>query len=333
MATSRDDVDELGSVTAARVALGVVGVQLPGSFGGGPPVRRQCDAVVRLERAGYPAAWTNEVVGKDALVQLGVLLAATRRMVFGTAIANVWVRPSATLGAAAGVLSQAYPGRFVLGLGGGYPEQAVSVEREFGSPVAVMRDYLAGVDGVSTTQSVVYPRLVAANGPRMLALAGEVADGALPAGLPAAFTAESRRALGPDKLLVVGVTVAVGDNTAARARGAATMLLGMAWFRRSLIRLGYTERDISQVNDRLVDDLVAHGDPAAITTAVRAHHDAGADHVIVMLPMGEDYEAGVDTLERLAPTLTALDPAAETSTDSGSGADTTTTADITTTEG
>ena len=307
MATSRDDVDEIGSVTAARVALGAVGMQLPGSFGGGPAIERQRDAVVRLERAGYRAAWTNEVVGKDALVQLGVLLAATRRMVFGTAVANVWVRPSATLGAAAGVLSQAYPGRFVLGLGGGYPEQAASVGREFGSPVAVMRDYLAGMDGVSTTPSVAYPRLVAANGPRMLALAGEVADGALPAGLPAAFTAEARRALGPDKLLVVGLTVSVGGD-GARARAAASALLGMAWFRRSLIRLGYTERDVSEVSDRLVDDLVAHGDPAAITTAVRAHHDAGADHVVVMLPMGQDYEAGVDTLERLAPTLTALDP-------------------------
>jgi len=253
MVTSRDDVDEIGSVTAARVALGAVGMQLPGSFGGGPAIERQRDAVVRLERAGYRAAWTNEVVGKDALVQLGVLLAATRRMVFGTAVANVWVRPSATLGAAAGVLSQVDPGRFVLGLGGGYPEQAASVGREFGNPVAVMRDYLAGVD--AATPSVVYPRLVGANGPRMLALAGEVAVGALPAGLPAAFTAEARRALGPDKLLFVGMTIAVGNDTAARAGAAVSMLLSMAWFRRSLVRLGYTERDVARVSDRLVDDL------------------------------------------------------------------------------
>jgi len=110
------------------------------------------------------------------------------------------------------------------------------------------------------------------------------------------------------------------------------MLLSMAWFRRSLNRLGYTERDVSEVSDRLVGDLVAHGDAAAIAAAVRAHRDAGADHVIVMLPVGGDYEAGVDTLERLAPTLTAVNPAAETRTDGGLGADTNTSADTTTTE-
>jgi len=320
MATQQNDVTEIGSVNAARVQLGAVGVQLPGSFGVGPSVGCQLDAVVRLERAGYRAAWTNEVVGKDALVQLSLLLAATQRIMFGTAVANVWVRPALTLGAAAALLSEAHPGRFVLGLGVGYPEQAANVGREFGSPVAVMRDYLAG----ATAPAVAYPRLVGANGPRMLALAGEVADEVLPAGLPAAFTAAARRALGPDKLLVVGVTAAVGGDTAARARAAASMLVSMAWFRRSLMRLGYTERDVSDVSDRLVGDLVAHGDPASIATAVRAHRDAGADHVIVMPAMGEDYEAGVDTLERLAPTLTAVDPAAGTRTGGASGIDTTT---------
>jgi len=269
------------------------------------------------------------VAGKDALIQLGVLHAATRRMVFDTAVASVWVRPSATLGAAAGVLSQAYPGRFVLGLGGGTRSRR-RASGVFGKPVAVMRDYLAGVD--AATPSVVDPRLLGANGPRMLALAGEVADGALPAGLPAAFTAEARRALGPDKLLVVGMTIAVVAIPPPAREGPVSVLLSMAWFRRSLIRLGYTEREVAKVNDRLVDDLVAHGDPAAITTAVRAHHDAGVDHVVVMLPMGEGHEAGADTLGRLALTLTALDPVTETSTDSGLGADTTTTTDTTTTE-
>lgn len=332
MAIGQYGTKATGSVAAAREALGAIGVQLPGSFGGAPPVRRQRDAVVRFERAGYRAAWTNEVVGKDALVQLGVLLAATQRMVFGTAVANLWVRPAPTLHAAAGLLSEAYPGRFVLGLGVGYPEQATSVGREFGSPLAAIRDYLAGPDGAATVPSVAYPRLVAANGPKMLALAGEVADGALPAGLPAAFTAAARRALGPDKLLVVGLTVVVGGDT-VQARAAASMLLSMAWFRRSLNRLGYTERDVSEVSDRLVGDLVAHGDPAAIAAAVRTHRDAGADHVIVMLPVGGDYEAGVDTLERLAPTLTAVNPAPGTRTDGGLGADTNTSADTTTTEG
>jgi hypothetical protein len=38
--------------------------------------------------------WTNEVIGKDALVQLAMLLAATEKMVCGTCIANIWARPA-----------------------------------------------------------------------------------------------------------------------------------------------------------------------------------------------------------------------------------------------
>ena len=160
---------------------------LPVSFTSAPSADLQREAVGRLERAGYRAAWTNEVVGgKDAFVQLAVLLAATERMAFGTSIANIWAREPQTAHGAAALLAQAYPGRFVLGLGVGYPQQAASTGREFGSPLATMRDYLDRMD--SPTQppapDVAYPRIIGANGPKMLALAGEMADGALPAMLP-----------------------------------------------------------------------------------------------------------------------------------------------------
>nr|WP_240746860.1 LLM class flavin-dependent oxidoreductase [Cryptosporangium phraense] len=206
--------------------------------------------MARLESAGYRAAWVNEVIGKDALVQVAVLLAATREMVFGTSIANIWVRPAPTMSAGAAQLAQAYPGRFVLGLGVGYPEQAAAVGRSFGSPVVTMRAYLEEMDVPTQppVPSVAYPRLIAANGPRMLALAGESADGAVPAGQSAERTAAAREALGAGKLLVVGT----GPAFAAE------------------------------------------------------HLAAGADHVLVMLDRGIDYEEGVAQFERLAPELTVL---------------------------
>lgn len=115
-------------IESARRALGPVGAFLPVQMTSAPPVEQQRDAARRLERAGYPTAWTNEAVGgKDALVQIAVLLAATERMVFGTGIANIWARPPQTAHAAAALPAQAYPGRFVRGLGVGYPEQATSV--------------------------------------------------------------------------------------------------------------------------------------------------------------------------------------------------------------
>jgi probable F420-dependent oxidoreductase len=200
-----------GAVADARKALGPVGVCLPVSFTDPLSVDLQREAVGRLERDGYRAVWTNEVIGKDALVLLATLLPATERMVFGTCIANIWARPAQTMHAAAAQLAQAYPGRIVLGLGVGYPEQAASVGRGFGIPLATMRDYLNGMNAPTwpPAPDAAYPRIIAANGPKMLALARDLADGALPAMSRPEFTADARQSLGPDKLLVVGMSVEV----------------------------------------------------------------------------------------------------------------------------
>jgi probable F420-dependent oxidoreductase len=292
-------------VDAARLALGLVGVCLPVSFTSTPPADLQREAVARLERAGYGAVWTNEVIGKDALVQLAMLLAATERTVFGTCIANIWARPAQTMHAAAAQLAQGYPGRFVLGLGVGYPEQAASTGQEFGNPLATMRDYLdrMGSPTWPPAPEVPYPRIIAANGPKMLALAGEIAHGAFPAMLPAEFTAQARQALGPDKLLVVGLTVAPDsdlDRAKATARQTVSGRLGLPSYAATIARLGYSARDIDEVSGRLVNDVVAHGNPAAIGVKVREHVAAGADHVMLLLSTGGDFANGVDQLEEIA---------------------------------
>jgi probable F420-dependent oxidoreductase len=208
-------------VGTIRGALGPVGAFLPVPTTAAPPVELQRDAVRRLERAGYPAAWTNEAIGKDALVQLAVLLAATETMVFGTGIANIWARSPQTAHGAAALLAQAFPGRIVLGLGVGYPEQAASVGRDFGTPLAAMRDYLEqmGTPGQLPAPDAAYPSIIGANGPKMLALAGEISDGAMPALVPPDHTARARQLLGPDKLLVVLVQTSLTDGDATTVAG------------------------------------------------------------------------------------------------------------------
>ena len=210
-------------VEATRRALGPVGAFLPVPTTSAPSADLQRDAVRRLEQAGYRAAWTNETVGgKDALVQLAVLMAATERMVFGTGIANIWARSAQTAHGAAAFLTQAYPGRLVLGLGVGYPQQAASAGREFGRPLATMRAYLdqMSVPAQLPAPGVAYPRIIGANGPKMLALAAEITDGAIPAGQPPEFTAQARQVLGPDKLLVIftHVNAEQGDTAAIAAK-------------------------------------------------------------------------------------------------------------------
>jgi len=293
------------TVEAARRAIGPVGAFLPVTFTEAPSAHAQRDAVERFERAGYPCTWTNEVFGKDALVQVALLLGATRRMVFGTGVANVWVREPQTLSAAAAQLAQAHPGRFVLGLGVGYPQQAEVAGRDYGRPLATMREYQRRM-GEATWPPVPdadYPRIVAANGPKMLELAAETADGALPAGLPADYTAQARQVLGPDKLLVVGLSVVVdSDPGRAREKALATVAasLNSPAYAKTVAALGYSAAD-----DRLVDAVVGHGRPDAVANLVRAHLEAGADHVIAMMP-GGDFDGGVAGLEELAPTLMTI---------------------------
>lgn len=288
--------------------LGSVGVYLPISFTRTPPADSQRDAVRRLERAGYRAVWTNEVVGgKDALVQLAVLLAATERLTFGTGIANIWSREPQTLHAAAAFLADAHPDRLVLGVGVGYPEQAEGTGRAFGRPLATMRDYVARMDAETwpPAPAAAYPRILGANGPKMLALAAEIADGALPANLPPAFTAEARAAVGPDKLLVVGLAV-VPDADIARARAAAVervrQTLNLPTFSNALRRLDFALDDV----EGIADAVVAHGGPDAIAAKVREHLAAGADHVLLMPPSADEFGTDIALLERLAPAFADL---------------------------
>ena len=296
-------------VEAARRALGPAGVFMPFSTASAPSADEQRETARRLEDAGYRAAWTNEAVGgKDALVQLAVLLAATERMVFGTGIANIWARAPQTAHGAAALLAQAFPDRLVLGLGVGYPSQAASVGREFGSPVATMRGYLEQMSAPTQLPApdVTYPKVVGANGPRMLALAGEIADGAMPAMVPPEFTAQARRILGPDKLLIVGLAF-VADTDLSRAKPAARQRVAgrlsmPGTYAATMARLGYSDQEITEVSDRLVDAIVGYGDAAAITAKVREHLAAGADHVILM-PAAAGVTDGVEQLEQLAPAI------------------------------
>jgi probable F420-dependent oxidoreductase len=193
----------------------------------------------------------------------------------------------------------------------GYPQQAMSVGREFGRPLGAMRDYLERMAAPTMTPApdAPYPRIVAANRPKMITLAREMADGVLPAGLPPAFTAQAREALGPDKLLVVALSVitdtADRETARASARSVAAASLDRPWYAATIARLGYTNQQINAMSDDLVNDVVAHGDPDSIAAAVGAHRAAGADHVILMSPgaVGLDLGAGVRQLEHLAPTV------------------------------
>jgi probable F420-dependent oxidoreductase len=301
-----------GVIEAARLSLGRVGAYLPAPVMTPMSVAEQRDAAQRLERAGYRTAWANEPIGgKDVFAQVAVLLAATERITFGTGIANIWARLPQIAHGASAWLAQAYPHRFVLGLGVGYPQQAEVADREFGQPLSTMREYLERMDSPvrPPAAETPYPRLIGANGPMMVALADELADGVIPAMMPPAFTKRARLQLAPDKLIVMSLSV-VAEADADQARAAARDRL-VAFLARSparaaiLAELGFTAEEVADLSDRLVDALIGNGSPDTIAALVREHLDAGADHV-ALIPPGTSVEADLEQLERIAPTLADL---------------------------
>jgi probable F420-dependent oxidoreductase len=298
-----------GVIEAARLSLGSVGAYLPASLTTPMSVSEQRDAAQRLERAGYRAAWANEPIGgKDVFAQVAVLMAATERITFGTGIANIWARAPEIAHGAAAWLAQAYPYRFVLGLGVGYPQQAEVVSREFGRPLATMREYLERMNSPMRPPAAEtpYPRLIGANGPNMVALAAELADGVIPAMMPPTFTRLARLQLAPDKLIVMSLGV-VADSDTDRARAAARDRVA-AFLARSPARaailadLGFTPEEVADLSDRVVDALIGNGPPDRIAALVREHLEAGADHV-ALIPSGTSVEDELKQLERIAPAL------------------------------
>jgi probable F420-dependent oxidoreductase len=187
-------------------------------------------------------------------------------------------------------LAEAYPGRFVLGIGVSHAPSVAARGGSYGRPVETMRAYLdamaaATYAGPPAAEPV--PILLAALGPRMLELAAERTDGAHPYFVPVEHTAMARDRIGNEAFLAVEQTAVIdADPTRARdvARAFATRYLALPNYANNLRRLGWSDDDIAGGgSDRLLDAVVAQGSVETVAARVRAHLDAGADHVCVQL--------------------------------------------------
>ncbi|GAA2895806.1 hypothetical protein GCM10020220_102340 [Nonomuraea rubra] len=127
--------------------------------------------------------------------------------------------------------------------------------------------------------------MLAALRPRMLELAAQRASGAHPYFVPPEHTAQARAVLGPEPLLAPEQTVLLEtdpDRARRLARQFTTRYLALPNYANNLRELGWKDEDLTEGgSDALVDALVAWGDPETIIQRVRAHLDAGADHVCI----------------------------------------------------
>jgi probable F420-dependent oxidoreductase len=268
---------------------------------------------MRMEAAGYSAAWTGEGIGgKDSFTEMALMLAATKSMAVGTASSIIWARAAVTANAAARMLASAFPGRMLFGMAVGYAHQAERVGMTYEKPAKTMEAYLAAMATECPDEPLPdCPRLVGANGPRMLDVAARCADGAVPSVVPPLYIEQARKTLGPDKLLAAAVPLICGTDRQSAQEQAGQIIKGIVGFPGSpyglnLRRLGYSEEDLSGPSARLRDDVVAYGDPERVAESVRTYLDAGADHV-VLSPITGDLEVAIEWLAYVAPAVNSLE--------------------------
>ena len=275
------------------------------------PVARAREVAAELEELGYGAVWVPDAVGRDPLVHAALLLGGTSRISIATGIAQIYGRDPMTMTGGWKTISEAFPGRFVLGLGVSHQPMVEGLRGQtYGPPLTAMREYLERMDTamyVAAEPTEPPRRVLAALGPKMLALAAERADGAHPYNVPPEHTARAREILGPAKLLAPEQAVVLEtDPVEARriGRGHLAIYLDLPNYMNNLRRFGITDDDIADGgSDRLVDTLVAWGDVDAIRARVRAHLDAGADHVAVQVLTPDRGTLPLDEWRELAPVL------------------------------
>jgi probable F420-dependent oxidoreductase len=264
------------------------------------------EAAAEAEELGYSALWIPDV-GGDVLGSVETLLGATRKAVVATGILNIWMHEASDVAARRASWGQDRRSRFLCGLG---VSHAALIDRDepgrYQRPLARMRAYLDALDSAPVPLPA-SDRVLAALGPRMLALARDRAAGAHPYNVTPAHTAQAREVLGSDRILAPEQAVVLEtDKDAARtlARAHLSIYLGLENYANNLLRLGFDEDDLSGGgSDRLVDALVPWGDAASVARRVHEHLDAGADHVCVQVVTSDAGEAPRRAWRELAGAL------------------------------
>ena len=269
-----------------------------GSFGRGVTPQQAKE----IESLGYGAVWVGGSPAAE-LAWVEPILEATSTLQVATGIVNIWTAAAKPVADSFHRINNAYPGRFVLGVGVGHPE----AHAEYRKPYEALVSYLDELDeyGVPANQ-----RVLAAQGPRVLKLSAERSAGAHPYLTTPEHTAQARELIGPSAFLAPEhKAVLTTDPEKARAVGrrALDIYFNLANYRNSWKRLGFSEDEVNRPgSDRLVDAVVAYGTPESIAARMKEHLDAGADHVPVQI-LTKD-ENLVSALAELAGPL-GLNPA------------------------
>jgi probable F420-dependent oxidoreductase len=293
---------------------------------------------------GYRSFWTAETTGPEAFSVLAAAGAAAPGLDLGTGVLALQLRTPLVVAMAGATLQALHPDRdILLGIGISSP---VVTERWHGAPygdrpldrvreyVALLRAALSGekVDFAGDFYQVKGFRLgvrlgerrpkivVGALNPKMLALAGEVADGVLLNYLPAShvpWSVEQVRKGGDAEIYAyvhggvcereAGVELARRDLFSYAVVDSYARNFERAGFGDEVaeIRARFAAGDragaVGAVSDRMVDAIDVMGDAATVAATMQAYVDAGVDVPVLMpLPWGGDRRASAEAAVRAA---------------------------------
>lgn len=277
------------------------------------PMAAAQEGIARVEEMGFGTVWVPEAVLREAFASCALLLSATKKMTIATGIANLHARTAQSMQAGWKTLSEAFPDRFLLGIGVSHAPMVQGVHKgNYDKPYSTMVEYLEAMDnGVffSPQPSTPPRRVLAALGPKMLKLAAEKTDGAHPYFTPVEHTAFARETLGKEPLLAPEIAVVLNE-TPDTARDIANKFMStytkLPNYTNNLKRFGFTEDDITNHSDRLMDAIVARGSIDVVVARIKEHLDAGADHVCVQVLTGKPGVLPMKQWEELAQAALGL---------------------------
>jgi probable F420-dependent oxidoreductase len=255
---------------------------------------------------GYGALWMPESLGsKEIFAHASLLLSGSEGLVVASGIANIWARDPVAMANGARTLVDAYPARFLLGLGVSHAPTVKTRGATYARPLEYMRSYLDAMDAAPYVgPKVEVPRVLAALGPQMLELAAERTLGAHPYFVPVEHTTVARKHLGVGPLLAVEQAVVLSEDAAiarAAARRHMKRYLELDNYVNNLRRLGWTDRDLAgDGSDKLVDAIVAWGGATAINDRVTEHTKRGADHVCLQVLRVDTASSPREDLQQIA---------------------------------
>ncbi len=263
------------------------------------------DLMRAVEKNGYSAFWHPESRGYEAMSLGTYLLSKSEKLVIGSSIANIYARDAYTARRGMISMNDLHGGRYILGLGVSHIPMVEGLRgHKYDKPLGAMSAYLDAVYKDAPADS---PVVVAALGPKMLALSGAKSMGAVPYNVTPRHTAEAAKILGKNKILAVEQKVTIETDPAkARALGRKELSRYMVLpnYRNNWLREGFSEADLANGgSDKFIDAMCLWGDAATVKKGLRAHFDAGATHVCLQPVHADgDFAARDKMLAALADT-------------------------------